>query len=268
MRVVLFAPTSKSLYSRMVAHELLAQSELDLAGIFVRRLWSYKRIQTDLRREGPRLLQKIYNKLILPESAAAGHEQDPLGAMAVEIGLDFKDLVALGHRDGISYRQVLDFNSSACEATLLELSPDLIVFTGGGLIRKNILAIPRLGVLNCHSGLLPRYRGMDTLEWALLEADDALPRIGLTLHFMDVGVDTGPILRQHIEDLRPGDTLNAVRKRLEPAMVRLMSSAVRDLQRGVLDAQSQERSAGQQYFVIHPRLQARAEVKLNQAHYS
>ena len=266
MRAVLFAPTSSSLYSRLVANEILAQSEVDLVGIYVRRLWSYKRIRTDLRREGPRLMQKITSKLILPEPTIAEQERSPLSVMAAEIGLNFKDLSALSRRKRIFYQQVSDFNSSACESALLELSPDLIVFTGGGLIRKKILDIPTLGVLNCHSGLLPRYRGMDTLEWTLLEAENALPRVGLTLHFMDKGVDTGPILRQHVEALKPGETLDAVRKRLEPAMVRLMSGGVRDLQRGELHAQVQERSEGQQYFVIHPRLQARAELKLGQAH--
>ncbi|TFH32782.1 MAG: hypothetical protein E4G99_12330 [Anaerolineales bacterium] len=265
MRVVLFAPTSSSLYSRLVAHELQRQAAVDLVGIFVRRLWSYKRIRTDLRREGPRLLQKIYSKLILPEKAAIGQEQDPMRALAVELGLDFKDLAVCSQRNGISYREVLDFNAPACQSALEGLSPDLIVFTGGGLIRKNILGIPTLGVLNCHSGLLPRYRGMDTLEWALLEADQAPPTVGLTLHFMDPGVDTGPILRQHLEDLKPGDTLDAVRRRLEPAMVRMVSRGVRELQSGELEAQAQERSAGQQYFVIHPRLQTRAALKLSRA---
>lgn len=262
MRVVMFAPTNRSLYSRLVAQALNRQVGVDLLAIFVRKLWSPKRIRADLRREGPRLLQKIYTKLILPEAADQQGGESPLLSYASKHGVDEKNLVDFSRRHAIAYHQVADFNALSSAAELEKLSPDLIVFTGGGLIRKNILDIPSHGVLNCHSGLLPRYRGMDTLEWTILEAKGKTPKVGLTLHLMDVGVDTGPILRQHIEALRPGDSLDSVRARLEPQMVQLMSEGVRDLASGELRATEQEKSAGRQYFVIHPRLQAKAEIKL------
>ena len=262
MRVVLFAPTASSLYSRLIAHELIHMPEVELAAVFVRRLWSAKRIRVDLRREGPRLLQKINAKLVLGEGRNPIDPQTALEVLAAARGLDFKDLADFGRRNRIPCKTVDDFNSESCRVRLEALAPDLIVFTGGGLIRQQILEIPVLGVLNCHSGLLPRYRGMDTLEWALLEAGQKAPIVGLTLHFMDSGVDTGPILRQHLENIRPGDTLEGIRKRLEPEMVRLISTGVRDLQQGTLQAVAQERSAGRQYFVIHPRLQERAVRRL------
>jgi len=265
MRIVLFAPTARSLYSRLVAHALVQQTNIELVGIYVRRLWSYKRIRTDLRREGPRLIQKIYAKLIIPERYTK-QEENQLSVLEDERSLEEKNLVDFSRGRGIPYFRVHDFNSEGSEASIKDLAPDLIVFTGGGLIRKNILAIPTVGILNCHSGLLPRYRGMDTLEWAILEAEDALPQVGLTLHFMDAGVDTGPILRHHRQELRPGESLTSVRQRLEPEMVRLVTEGVRELQRGGFQAQAQKSSEGKQYFVIHPRLQERAAVKLQKTH--
>jgi methionyl-tRNA formyltransferase len=226
---------------------------------YIRRLWSIKRVRTDLRREGPRLLQKIYSKLILGEH---GDVEKPINLYAREVGLEDGDLLSLARRYDAAFQVVNDFNNDRCMQSLTNLEPDLIVFTGGGLIRKSILRIPRLGVINCHSGLLPRYRGMDTLEWALLESQTQLPEVGLTLHFMDRGVDTGPILRQHSEQLRLGDTLTGVRERLEPEMVRLMSQGVHDLAKGTLRAEPQDPAAGRQYFVIHPRLRERASLRL------
>ncbi len=264
MRVALFAPTSRSLYSRLVASAIIQQEKIELVGIFVRHLWSIKRIRTDLRREGPRLLQKVYEKLIAPEAISQG-EANPLVDVANERLLNFRDLIDMSRRSGIPFYRVRDFNSKRTEASLKGLKPDLVAFTGGGLIRKNILTVPAQGVLNCHSGLLPRFRGMDTLEWTILEAQGALPQVGLTLHFMDTGVDTGPILRQHRVELNPGESLNAVRKRLEPEMVQLMCQGVVDQQRGILKAIPQEKSAGRQYFVIHPRLQEKAEMKLQRS---
>jgi methionyl-tRNA formyltransferase len=263
MRLALFAPTARSLYSRLVAHALHRLPGVELAGIYVRGLWSLNRIRTDLRREGPRLLQKIYNKLILPESLAV-QEKNPLAAMGQTLGLEDRTLLAFGRRTRIPVHRVKDFNSEASESALRALAPDLIVFTGGGLIRKNILTIPVAGVLNCHSGLLPRYRGMDTLEWTILEARDGIPQIGLTLHFMDAGVDTGPILKQYHRRVSPGESLVTIRQQLEPEMVRLVIEGVRDLQRGSLEAQAQDPAAGRQYFVIHPRLGKKADEKLMQ----
>ncbi len=264
MRAILFAPTDRSLYARLVAHQLNGLPGVELVGIYVRSLWSLNRIRIDLRREGPRLLDKIYDKLIVPERVALNEER-PLAVLATELGLEDPTLFDFSRRTGVPCDRTRDFNGAACERSIKELAPDLIVFTGGGLIRKNTLAIPTIGVLNCHSGLLPHYRGMDTLEWAVLESGDTLPQVGLTLHLMDAGVDTGPILRLHRKQLRPGDEIPSVRRQLEPEMVRLVVEGVRDLERGRLKATPQNPEDGRQYFVIHPRLARIAAAKLNMA---
>lgn len=257
MRIILFAPTTRSLYSRLVAHELYRLPGIEFTAIYVRSLWSLKRFKTDLRREGPRLLRKINTKLLLPERGISA-VKTPLAVMAEGSSLEGQTLTAFARRKDIAFHRVDDFNDTASERSLKAFAPDLIVFTGGGLIRENILQIPALGVLNCHSGLLPRYRGMDTLEWAILEAKRSLPQVGLTLHFMDAGVDTGPILRQHPRQLRQGEDLDSVRQAFEPDMVRLMIEGVRDLQSGELQARLQSPTEGRQYYVIHPRLGAKA----------
>ena len=74
-----------------------------------------------------------------------------------------------------------------------ELKPDLVVFTGGRLIRDNILKNSGAGVVNCHMGILPMYRGVDVVEWPILNED--WNNIGLTIHFMVKGIDTGDILK-------------------------------------------------------------------------
>jgi methionyl-tRNA formyltransferase len=125
-----------------------------------------------------------------------------------------------------------------------------------------LLSVPRLGILNCHMGILPELRGMDVVEWAVLEAGEESPRIGLTLHLMDRGVDTGPILLHHHLDLRLGDTLEAVRQRLEPAMVRLMMQGICGLRDGSITPRTQSEAAGRQYYVMHPRLHAAASARL------
>jgi methionyl-tRNA formyltransferase len=69
----------------------------------------------------------------------------------------------------------------------------LIVFGFGWRLPKPVLAIPRLGAVNIHVSMLPRYRGPAPLLWAIRNGD---PFGGVTIHWMDEGFDTGNIIAQ------------------------------------------------------------------------
>jgi methionyl-tRNA formyltransferase len=119
-------------------------------------------------------------------------------------------------------------------------------------------------VLNCHSGWLPEYRGMDVIEWAVLQSKGKKPQVGLSLHYMDQGVDTGPILLQKKLALKKGDTFEAIRARLAPLMVQLVVDGVNRLRDGKIKPRQQLPDEGKQYFVMHPRLQAVAKKVLQE----
>jgi methionyl-tRNA formyltransferase len=72
------------------------------------------------------------------------------------------------------------------------LRPDIIAVFGTGLIRGPLLSAGRLGVINLHGGLSPRYRGSDCTFWALYNRE--FDQIGCTLHFIDPGIDTGDLI--------------------------------------------------------------------------
>ncbi len=142
-----------------------------------------------------------------------------------------------------------------------EWSPDLIVFTGGNILGQPVLDLARLGVLNVHLGLLPEIRGMSSPEWSLLRN---LP-LGVTIHYMDAGIDTGPILQRFtFPDAAMGDSLCDVRHRLICFGVEKIAEVVRALDRGTIspapqsDRDSDLNDRGNQYFVMHERLRARA----------
>jgi methionyl-tRNA formyltransferase len=79
-------------------------------------------------------------------------------------------------------------------ATLRTLEPDLIVVaTFAYLLEPAVLSVPRIGAINLHPSLLPRHRGPDPLFWTYIR-DDA--ETGVTVHWMDAGADTGPIIFQ------------------------------------------------------------------------
>ena len=83
-------------------------------------------------------------------------------------------------------------NHLETEHALKESKTDLLVLGHSGIVRKNIITIPKIGVLNGHPGILPFYRGIDCPHWALLNGDNN--KIGATVHWVDEGIDTGRII--------------------------------------------------------------------------
>jgi folate-dependent phosphoribosylglycinamide formyltransferase PurN len=154
-------------------------------------------------------------------------------------------------------------NSPHSISLLKHWSPDLIVFTGGNILRKQLLAIPRLGVLNAHLGLLPEIRGMSSPEWSLL---NQVP-LGITIHSMDTGIDTGPILQRYEFPAAAHCTsLNDLRNRLIAFGVEKMAEVVAALDRGTISATPQsDLHQDNQFFVMHEWLQQRAAERLTQS---
>ncbi|MCS7010884.1 MAG: formyltransferase family protein [Anaerolineales bacterium] len=249
-RMVVFSPSRYSLYTLCVV-ELLRRKGVRVSGIFVRRLVNPGRFIQEFRRDGKRLLRKIWRKLILRRQ--------------VDRSVKYETLQTLARRESIVQRSVDDFadmgipvfycddlNEPSVLAKLDELRPRLAVFTGGGLLRSELLKRCGEGVLNCHAGILPRYRGMDVIEWAILEGN--LDQVGCTVHFMDEGVDTGDIVRLCPIPLHPGDELHRLRERFEPIMCREMVSACWDVLNGTAQRVPQRAEEGRQYFIMHPAL--------------
>ncbi|MFZ0561830.1 MAG: formyltransferase family protein [Terriglobales bacterium] len=156
-----------------------------------------------------------------------------------------------------------DQNSERAVAQLRQWSPDLAIFTGGNILRDEVLKIPRLGVLNSHLALLPEIRGMSSPEWSLL---CSVP-LGITIHFMDRGVDTGPILlRREFTAAAECESLADLRNRMIAEGLDLLATTVEALDRNEVSAVPQaDREKDNQYFVMHERLKALATRRLQEA---
>ena len=83
------------------------------------------------------------------------------------------------------------------------LRPDVIAVFGTSLIRGPLLEKGRLGIFNLHGGLSPRYRGADCTFWALYNGEP--DQIGCTLHRIDAGIDTGPLIAHVRPEVKEGD---------------------------------------------------------------
>jgi methionyl-tRNA formyltransferase len=117
---------------------------------------------------------------------------------------------ALAH--GIPVSQPLSLKDEAGRAELLAWRPDALVVVAYGLILPPAaLGIPRLGCINIHASLLPRWRGAAPIQRAILAGDATS---GVTIMLMDVGLDTGPMLLRKEVSIESNETGGSLHDRL------------------------------------------------------
>lgn len=143
--------------------------------------------------------------------------------------------LALAH--GLPVHQPLTLKESTAQAELAALHPDLIVVVAYGLILPQaVLDIPRLGCINSHASLLPRWRGAAPIERAI-EAGDATS--GVTIMQMEAGLDTGPMLLKVITPITQDDTGGQLHDRLALLGAKAIVEAVNGLAADHLKAEPQ-----------------------------
>lgn len=117
---------------------------------------------------------------------------------------------ALTHQ--IPVYQPENFKSDEAVAELAALKPDLMIVIAYGLILpKKVLSLPRLGCINVHASLLPRWRGASPIQQAVLHGDK---ETGVTIMQMDAGMDTGDMLVKRSCPIYPEDTAGSLHDRL------------------------------------------------------
>ena len=103
------------------------------------------------------------------------------------------------------------------------LKPDLfLVWSYSMILPQALIDLPRLGAVNVHGGLLPEYRGGHVMNWALINGET---ETGVTLHFVDAGIDTGPIIAQRRFPITPTDDAASVHRNLMTTGQELLTSS-------------------------------------------
>lgn len=260
--VIVFSPSRFSFYTICVT-ELLKRKNVQVKAIVTRKLLNPNRFFSEFNRDGTRLLKKIWNKLVLREKAYKNNDYETIVDLMRKENIIFRKVDDFKDKYGIPVVYCDDLNDSIVVESLRRIKPEVVVFTGGGLVRNDVLENSGAGILNCHMGVLPQYRGMDVVEWPILENN--LQQIGMTVHFMDKGIDTGDILRIKRVKIEPNESIKQIRDRFEPMMCHEMVVTCLDYLNGKLERKQQKKGDGKQYFIMHPRLIELAEAKLNRA---
>lgn len=104
------------------------------------------------------------------------------------------------------------------------------------IFKKTILEIPTLGIINCHAGKLPFYRGRNVLNWVLINDE---PEFAVTVHYVDEGIDTGDIILQKCFAITDFDDYGTLLERAYSDCSDLLNEAIKNIYKGVAQRQPQ-----------------------------
>jgi hypothetical protein len=188
------------------------------------------------RRPGPVILDEALGGADLPRRL---RKLRRIGVTAAPVGLALRRAYATAGAGpplvdvATELVRVPTLNGEEARAALRRLDADVAVSLDNALISEETFALPRHGTINVHHGAVPDYRGGPPVFWELRDGRDA---VGFTIHLIDAGIDTGPVLaRGEVPILRRAtlaETLHATIPRLHEASL--------DALERILDAQSFE----------------------------
>lgn len=253
MRLVLLVAHTPNgeVQHRYVAKRLTEEFPDELAAIIV---------ATGVRRSAAEKIRRWWRRYSLPEIASR---------LVVRVG---RSLSRSDRRREETYRSILfpegdtgemprpdivrrvpAHNGSECLKLLAELKPDIVIVYGTLIIgRKVIAASPKL--INLHTGLSPIYRGSDTIFWPLHNGEP--DNVGVTVHRLDAGVDSGPILARGKPALEPHDDPERLFAKSVQLGAELLCRAVRREAEGRARPIEQDLSSGREYKSVQRTLAA------------
>ncbi len=133
--------------------------------------------------------------------------------------------------NGIDYLCPIKVNSDEFYVIAQKYACDLFVsMSYNQIFRSRIYNLPPLKTINCHAGKLPRYRGRNILNWALINDEK---EFGITVHYVDDGIDTGDIILQRTYPIKDEDNYNTLLEIAYKECPDILYQAIKELQQGI-----------------------------------
>lgn len=157
-----------------------------------------------------------------------------------------QDIQNIARKNNIPQYRVERFNSQACEDLLSSLDIDLLAIASAPILKENIFQKAKIGCLNAHPGLLPKYRGIGANAYAVQNGDSP----GVTVHFIDKDIDKGKIVIREKVSIKPGDTIQKINDRAVSKGALLMSDVIHMIQEDKLVIPEIDEPYGNMYYAM------------------
>lgn len=139
-------------------------------------------------------------------------------------------------------------NSPELRQYLLPFKPDIVAVLGSSVLRQEMISLPSVAMINIHSGLSPYYRGTWSYGWPIVNREPEY--IGVTVHHINSGIDTGDILYQTKPLLEKDDDLNTIFLKVIAEGIELIVKAIEEIMtRGSVRSYKQPQRVGRLYQV-------------------
>tara|TARA_B110000858_G_C17786849_1_gene467709 strand:+ start:992 stop:1879 length:888 start_codon:yes stop_codon:yes gene_type:complete len=170
-------------------------------GYFADGTWSHKAIEKILENKNFKIC------FIVPRYET----QDPI-------------LKEWANKIGVKYLTIKNINDKKSIELLKKYNADIFVsMSFDQIFREDVLSLPKLGTINCHAGALPFYRGRNILNWVLINDESSF---GVTVHYIDKGIDTGDIILQHKEKITDEDDYSSLLSKATNICAQLLYKAL------------------------------------------
>ena len=217
-----------------------------------------KKVSDFIKHSKPFILFRLFIRFFIQGRSTS---IDHLKEYAILNNIDDWDISILDicKKEDIFHKKVSNINSKTAIGVVKKKEVDLLINAGGGIFKLNLIKSPKIGILNTHMGYLPKYRGMNALEWSLFYNE----KIGVTLHFIEPGIDTGDILLFKEIPLNNNDTIASLRRKSLNIGLDLIIEGITAIMNKKIKRIIQVNNEGKQYFVMHPRLKKYVESKIS-----
>lgn len=152
--------------------------------------------------------QAAFGESVFEKLQERGHQVAGVAAPGTKEGARPDPLRAAAEAAGLPVLETRRLRRPEVFEQYQALQPELNVMAFvTDIIRANVLTAPRLGTIQYHPSLLPRHRGISSINWAVMQGDK---KTGLTIFWVDEGIDTGPVLLQKEIEIGPDDTVGSL----------------------------------------------------------
>ena len=171
--------------------------------------------------------------------------------------LETMDVISYAESKGIPVHFTNQFNT----ATLKEITKGeatLFPLYAGGILNEEILALSNIEFVNAHMGSMPRYRGMNVIEWAVYEDQPT----EVSVMIMNKSIDGGDEIMQAHIDTKGAKNIHDLREKGFIHCYQTMAKAIDQYSKGEISKKPQPKG-GRYYYRMHPILAKQLESKLN-----
>jgi methionyl-tRNA formyltransferase len=161
-------------------------------------------------------------------------------ASTVKKSQDYEDICSISLKENIPALYPKDINDPRFLSELEKLNADIFIVCGlQYFLPSELINLPVLGTLNFHTSLLPRHAGMHPGFWTIWYGDK---KSGMTIHFMDEGIDTGDIAYQSVVPVITGDTIECLYRRIWDSSKNLIKRLLSDIEENNIPRKKQSYS--------------------------